>query len=416
MKKITIYLGISLILLILSLTACGDTSTPPTPTVDQNAAGTIAAQTIEAMLTEQAVNSEPSVEATITPGSDPTAAATPTSEPTALPSETPTTQPSLTPTAAASSTPCVDKAEFVEDTTIPDDTILLPGETFVKTWQLKNTGNCTWSTSYSLVFSQGDQLGGASPTVLTTEVKPEQTVKLSVELKAPGTTGTYRGDWRLSNATGQVFGIGRQGDESFWVQIRVQEGADDLNLGNPTWRDLFDNSNSWYMLSTNNTEWEIDNGQLKMKAKNTDAAEEWGLSNRAEIKNFFLEAKFKTGEACDGLDSYGVLVRAPDPNKGYVFEFSCDGRYRLYKWDGENYVAIQEWKASSAITAGSDKPNKLGIWLKDKTIRLYANGQLLGEFEDDLFDEGRFGLVIGADKTDDFIVYVDELSYWSFSD
>ena len=101
---------------------------------------------------------------------------------------------------------------------------------------------------------------------------------------------------------------------------------------------------------------------------------------------------------------------------GYVFEFSCDGRYRLYKWDGEKYDAIQEWKSSAFITGGSDQTNVLGIWLKDKAIRLYANGKLLAEFEDDKFDEGRFGLVIGADQTEGFTVYVDEVAYWTLDD
>jgi hypothetical protein len=95
-----------------------------------------------------------------------------------------------------------------------------------------------------------------------------------------------------------------------------------------------------------------------------------------------------------------------------VYEASCDGRYRLYKWDGETYAAIVEWKATSVLKAGSDTTNILGIWMQGKTIRLYANNILLAEFEDDMFDEGRFGLVIGASKTEGFITYVDQVAYW----
>ena len=79
-------------------------------------------------------------------------------------------------------------------------------------------------------------------------------------------------------------------------------------------------------------------------------------------------------------------------------------------------AAIQEWKSSAAIKGGSDQTNVLGIWLQGETIRLYANSQLLAEFEDDMFDEGRFGLVIGADQTEGFEVFVDEVAYWILED
>lgn len=402
-----IILGLFMIIL---LSACG---TLAEPTLDVSLAGTQAAQTVVAVLTEQAAPAptQPPVEPTTTQPVEVLPTAT---ETIVLATDTPS--PSETPTVTATGEPCVDKAEFVNDVSIPDDTVFLPGESFAKTWRLKNAGTCTWTTSYALVFVSGDQMGATSPTTLPAEVKPGQEADLSVQFKSPGTPATYRSDWALSNAAGVKIGLKDKPEATFWVQIVVQEGSDALNLGSPDWKDPMDNSNSWYTLSTDNTEWEFDNGQLRMRSKSTDKPEEWGLSSKPEMKNYFLQATFKTGKDCAGLDRYGVLVRAPDPSMGYVFEFSCDGRYRLYKWDGEKYDAIQEWKSSAFITGGSDQTNVLGIWLKDKTIRLYANGKLLAEFEDDKFDEGRFGLVIGADQTEGFTVYVDEVAYWTLDD
>jgi hypothetical protein len=396
--------------MIILLSACG---TLGEPTLDVSLAGTQAAQTVVAVLTEQAAPAPTlsPVEPTTTQPVEVLPTATETSIP---PTDTPA--PSETPAVTTTGEPCVDKAEFVNDVSIPDDTVFLPGESFAKTWRLKNAGTCTWTTSYALVFVSGDQMGATSPTTLPAEVKPGQEADLSVQFKSPGTPATYRSDWALSNASGVKIGLKDKPEATFWVQIVVQEGSDALNLGSPDWKDPMDNSGSWYSLSTDNTEWEFDNGQLRMRAKSTDKPEEWGLSSKPEMKNYFLQATFKTGEDCAGLDRYGVLVRAPDPSMGYVFEFSCDGRYRLYKWDGEKYDAIQEWKSSTFILGGSDQTNVLGIWLKDKAIRLYANGKLLAEFEDDKFDEGRFGLVIGADQTEGFTVYVDEVAYWTLDD
>ena len=409
MRSIVRTILLSLFLIII-LSAC---DTLAEPTLDVNLAGTQAAQTVVAVLTEQAAPAptQPVIEATATTPVEVLPTTTDTSVP---PTDTPTL--SETPAVTSTSEPCEDKAEFVKDITIPDDTVLLPGESFVKTWRLKNAGTCTWTTGYALVFASGEQMGATSPTNLPAEVKPGQEADLSVQFKSPGTPGTYHSDWALSNASGVKIGLKDKPEATFWLQIVVQEGSDALNLGSPDWKDPMDNSNSWYTLSTDNTEWEFEDGQLRMKSKSTDKPEEWGLSSKPEMKDYFLQATFKTGKDCGGLDRYGVLVRAPDPGMGYVFEFSCDGRYRLYIWDGENYDALQEWKSSGFILGGPDQTNVLGIWLKGETIRLYANSKLLAEFEDDKFDEGRFGLVIGADETEGFTVYVDEVAYWTLDE
>ena len=35
-----------------------------------------------------------------------------------------------------------DKAQFIADVTVRDGTIMSPGQTFTKTWRLKNVGTC----------------------------------------------------------------------------------------------------------------------------------------------------------------------------------------------------------------------------------------------------------------------------------
>jgi len=114
-----------------------------------------------------------------------------------------------------------DRATFVSDVTVPDGTLFSPGQTFTKTWRLRNTGKCTWTTDYSLVFSAGDQMGGASPILLPSSVAPGQTIDLSLNLTAPTSIGSYRGYWFLKNPAGGVFGIGSLGNKSFWLAINV---------------------------------------------------------------------------------------------------------------------------------------------------------------------------------------------------
>jgi hypothetical protein len=44
------------------------------------------------------------------------------------------------------------------DVTIPDDTVMAPGNTFTKIWRIKNAGNCTWTTTYAVAFFSGEQM------------------------------------------------------------------------------------------------------------------------------------------------------------------------------------------------------------------------------------------------------------------
>lgn len=124
---------------------------------------------------------------------------------------------------AAGGTIC-DSAELVADVTVPDGTNFAPGSVFKKTWRLKNNGTCAWTTAYTLVFDSGEKMGGPASVTLPSAVAPEQTIDLSVDLTAPGGTGTYIGYWKLKNATGALFGTGAAGDKAFWVNIKVSSG------------------------------------------------------------------------------------------------------------------------------------------------------------------------------------------------
>jgi hypothetical protein len=122
----------------------------------------------------------------------------------------------------ASARATCDWAQFVTDVTVPDGTIFQPGATFTKTWRLKNIGTCTWTTSYSMVFVSGTQMGSTTSVSMPGNVAPGQTVDVSVPMTAPNTAGNYTGYWKFKNPSGVLFGIGYYANNAWWVQIRVQ--------------------------------------------------------------------------------------------------------------------------------------------------------------------------------------------------
>jgi hypothetical protein len=109
----------------------------------------------------------------------------------------------------------------VTDVTVPDGTRLAAGETFVKTWRLKNIGACAWTPDYALIFTGGDLMSGPAIVPLSTTVNPGRTVDLSVTLKAPAAAGSYTGNWQLRSPGGLLFGLGKDANSPFWVKIAV---------------------------------------------------------------------------------------------------------------------------------------------------------------------------------------------------
>lgn len=205
-----------LTVIILIIVACNLPSSA-LATEQPNMVFTAAALTVQAQLTQ------------------PVPFSTPTLPPTQL-SPISTNTMSVLPTLAAptfppavSATPACDLARFVRDVTIPDGTTYPPGTSFTKTWRLKNEGTCIWS-GYSLVFDEGDQMNGTSPTAIGT-VNPGQEVDISVTLTAPSTAGSYRGYWRIRNASGVLIPVlGGTDGESFFVDIKVEAASSGLDL------------------------------------------------------------------------------------------------------------------------------------------------------------------------------------------
>ncbi|HEX8990297.1 MAG TPA: NBR1-Ig-like domain-containing protein [Anaerolineales bacterium] len=135
-----------------------------------------------------------------------------------LPQVTNTAPPVNTLPPAPTLTPNCDRADFVADVTVPDNTVINAGASFSKTWRLKNSGVCSWTPSYAVVFANGASMGGPAVQALAGNVNPGQTVDITVNLTAPGTDGNYTGNWALRNAAGVIF-------SHFYVQIVVNSGT-----------------------------------------------------------------------------------------------------------------------------------------------------------------------------------------------
>lgn len=202
MKKI-----LFLSLLLLFLTACGRAETPQnTPVLDEAELN----ETAASRATSDAVQTQSII---------------PTN--TLEPLFTATTIPTLERTRSSISTPTAERACNVAaaghpiDVTIPDGTVMAPGETFSKTWRLENVGQCTWTPQYKVTFFSGNSMEAIQNHPLSAPIEPGEMVDITVDMKAPSMPGFYQSNWMLIGPQGELFGIGPNGDAPFWAQIEV---------------------------------------------------------------------------------------------------------------------------------------------------------------------------------------------------
>lgn len=185
-------------------------------------------------------------------------------------------------------------------------------------------------------------------------------------------------------------------------------------LGDPAYRDTFENSGLWGLddpYDDGHTRVEIRNNRLVLTSLKAESWMGW-RTTYPKPGNAYIEATVTGGE-CSGGDQYGLVFRSTD-NGSDFFTVTCDGRFSLTHFDGSTFSRLLDWQSSGAILTGSNQTNRIGVWLDGNQIRLYANGSLLAETSDDqLAAEGNFGLLIAAVKTANFSIEVSEIAYWN---
>ena len=114
---------------------------------------------------------------------------------------------------------------FVSDVTIPDHSVVSPGERFVKTWAVQNAGEVTWADrrltradEELAVYPRRALTGDRTPWLPAIQdihlaslgthqeiptTRPGEVVELSVEFAAPMEACSVASIWRPTNAQGQ---------------------------------------------------------------------------------------------------------------------------------------------------------------------------------------------------------------------
>ncbi|MCE9647110.1 MAG: hypothetical protein K8S20_14000 [Chloroflexi bacterium] len=87
-----------------------------------------------------------------------------------------------------------------------DGAVFKPGDSFDKTWTIKNTGTATWGADWEFEYFRGDDMSSVHGMGTNQVVKPGETITLLVEITAPNVAPKNSGKifvmtWSLNNGT-----------------------------------------------------------------------------------------------------------------------------------------------------------------------------------------------------------------------
>lgn len=203
------------------------------------------------------------------------------------------------------------------------------------------------------------------------------------------------------------------------VTATLQPSDPAYYLGTPTGQDNMESASQWSWPTGSDDYLNVgfNNGMMQMTGLTNLAG--WRLPLVAQQVNTYIETTVNTG-SCSEKDSYGIIFRVPvfkDPTQGYLFQVTCDGYYRLWKWDGKvaptgQATVLVPWKQSSDIVTGANQVNRLGVKTIDNTLTIYINGVQQAAVSDGEFTAGFFGVFVRSAGTSNYTVNYDTIKYW----
>ncbi len=125
-------------------------------------------------------------------------------------------------TVTVGSTPPLLGAALISET-IPAGTSIATGQSFTKSWVIKNTGSTTWGSTARLKWLSGDNLSNHSDVPVVGSVATGDIATFSVAMTGSAAPGSYREDWRLLDGSGEIIPV--SGSNTVAVSIVVASNA-----------------------------------------------------------------------------------------------------------------------------------------------------------------------------------------------
>ena len=172
--------------------------------------------------------------------------------------------------------------------------------------------------------------------------------------------------------------------------------------------DFSDPSSGWETQATEEYALEYVEGEYRVIVHSPDLAA-WGRPPLAyEFTDLVIEVDVRQVSGPEDGD-YGLVVRSKGDSDFYLFAISSHyGMYSVQMSQGETWSDLAEWTESAAVHREGEV-NHLKVECLGKTMRFYANGELLTEVTDTTYHSGNVGLLAETFEEGGLVVRFDNV-------
>ena len=119
------------------------------------------------------------------------------------------------------------KSHFIVES-YPDNSQVMAGQSFIKTWTLQNSGTASWTANCRLQYISGDLSQSKSDIAVNGTVGPNQQYTFSVPMRAPSTLGTFTENWKFTDPNGTTIKV--DNSDIIWSKISVSQKSDNQSI------------------------------------------------------------------------------------------------------------------------------------------------------------------------------------------
>jgi pimeloyl-ACP methyl ester carboxylesterase len=214
--------------------------------------------------------------------------------------------------------------------TIRDGTQMQPGQSFTKTWTLRNVGTTTWDSRYKLQWTGGDTLSNHAETSVNGSVAPGGPYTFSIPMTAPSANGSYREVWKFVNANGETIKV--DNSTTVWASITVgssctppvittQPRGGTLASGTPITLRVASSGQQlqyqWFQGTKGDTSHRITGATSSL----------YTISGLASTTSFWVRVTTKCGASVDSETATVIIGQAIDIIDPVCSETDCQGAY-----------------------------------------------------------------------------------------
>ena len=97
------------------------------------------------------------------------------------------------------------------------------GKDFKMTWELFNSGTCTWDSNYKLVSAGGEQMAALTEVkpLSNNTIPPGSSLTIFITMRSPAEAGDYSGDWQWVNGNGEFVPVTFGNSVASFITARI---------------------------------------------------------------------------------------------------------------------------------------------------------------------------------------------------